>query len=194
MNRLPIINSGVYNVRDNTLALDTDTSIIWVRDSIITNNYKTPNMADVRYYNTSDGIILGSDTANFRYTYYKYDETSVPEPLAVQTSYFGFNLNEKSILSAWVATIMCETKEKITVTGTSYVMDEDKSREQKVIWNINPADYTAEGYARYRIQPENQRSLGTSLKLECDSKILLVSVIPEFIKAETAVVAAARSR
>jgi len=193
MNQMPFINSGLFSTVDNSLVLDTDTSFIWVRDGVVTETPKKASQTSLKYYDTVNGIIIGNDQKNWKYTYYKESNSTVV-PLSLQTPYFGFNLNEKSILANWVVTIYNENKDQVEITGTSYVIDSDVSRIQNVKWTINPKDYNDGGYARVRLQPQYQRSLGTSLKLDTNDKIIVVSVLPEFRRAETATVAAARSR
>jgi len=191
LNRKPDILSGTYSPRDNTLVLDTPTSIIWVRDNIVTENIKLPDQTDLKFYDTTSGIVISNNTSQWSYT---YDTGDAVVPLSLQTPYFGFNLNQKSILSNWVITIYSEAKQAVTVIGTSYVVDTDDTREQTRKWVINPGDWDEGGYTRVRIQPEYQRSLGTSLKIECQEKILIVSILPEFKEAEVSVISKARSR
>jgi hypothetical protein len=193
MNMMPKVNSGLFNVVDNTLLFDTDTSFIWVRDSVITENPKKATQTLLKYYSTKDGIVISNNTNNWKYTYSPLSGSTVV-PLSIQTPYYGFNLNDKSILSAWVVTIYNENKDVMAVNGTSYTIDEDSSHVQTVNWNVNPVDYNDGGYVRLRMQPQFQRTLGTSLKLDTNSKVVLISVLPEFKKGEAAVVAKARSR
>jgi hypothetical protein len=193
MTQLSPINSGIFNTRDNTLVLDTDGTFIWIRDSIITQNDKLPTQTALKYYDTVNGIIIGNDVSNWRYT---YDEEIGSEPVAlsIQLPYFGFNTDEKSILSEYTITIYNEQKSKVDITGVVSSITENESREQVVNWVINPKDYNNGGYARIRIQPQIQRSLGTSLKLFTNNKIILVSVIANFKKGENAPVTNTRSR
>lgn len=191
MNQLTSINSGVFNTRDNTLVLDTDDTFIWVRDNIITQNNKLSTQTNLKYYDTVNGIIIGNDVSSWRYT---YEQGTSVVPLSIQLPYYGFNTDEKSILSEWTITIYSESKEKIVLDGIIYSITENDAKEQLVSWTINPVDYYNGGYARIRVQPQVQRSLGTSLKLSTDSKIVLVSVIANFKKGENAPVAGSRSR
>jgi hypothetical protein len=80
------------------------------------------------------------------------------------------------------------------VRGTCYTIDEDVSLEQVVTWNINPADYIDGGYVRIRLQPQMQKTLGISLKIETTTKVLIVAIYPEFKEAEGSVTTTARSR
>jgi len=192
-NAMPVINSGIYSVVDNTVLLDTDTSFIWVRDSIISESPKSIDQTDLIYYNTTDGIIIGNNVSNWQYTY-EAKLTSTVVPLVLQTAYFGFNTNKKSILSKWCITIYNPNKNAMTVKGTCYTIDEDVSREQQVTWAINPIDYNDGGYVRVRLQPQFQKTLGISLKVECTDKILIVAIYPEFAEGESAVTTQARSR
>jgi len=193
MTQLSPINSGIFNTRDNTLILDTDTTFIWVRDNIITQNNKLPTQTSLKYYDTVDGIIIGNDTSSWRYTY-KQEIGSEVVPLSIQLPYFGFNTDEKSILSEYTITIYNELKNKVDIVGTVYGITENEFREQVVNWVINPKDYSNGGYARIRIQPQVQRSLGTSLKLFTNDKIILVSVVANLKRGENALVANTRSR
>lgn len=192
LNALSKIVNGVYSTVDNELLFETTDSFIWVRDGIITQNYKAADQVDLRLVDTKNGIVIGNDISSWRYSYFEESGSTVV-PLALQTSFYGFNTDEKSILSNWVITIYNERKDTVNITGYSYSIDEDVERTQVVNWTINPVDYNDGGYARIRLQPQTQRSLGTSLRLESAKKILVVSIIPEFSEGETAVVAASRS-
>ena len=193
MNSMETINSGIFSVTDNTLLLDTDNTFIWVRDEIISQNSKATDQTSLKYYNTDNGLVIGNNNSNWTYTYNNVSGASVV-PLKIKTGYYGFNLNVKSILSAWVITIYNEAKTAISVKGTSYVIDEDIAREQITNWNINPVDYNDGGYVRIRLQPQYQRSLGTSLQIETSSKVFIIAILPEFATGETALVPNARSR
>ena len=192
-NSMPKINMGIYSVVDNTVLFDTDTSFIWIRDSIISENLKVVDQTELKYYDTTEGLIIGNNVSNWQYTFeQKVGSTVVP--LAVQTAFYGFNTNMKSVLSNWCITLYNSNKNAMTVKGTCYTIDEDVSREQTVIWNINPIDYNNGGYVRVRMQPQYQRTLGTSLKIETTEKILISAIYPEFKESENAVTTAARSR
>ena len=192
-NAMPKINRGIYSVVDNTVLFDTDTSFIWIRDSIISENQKAVDQTSLKYYDTTEGLFIGNNVSNWQYTY-ETKLNSTVLPLTLRTPFYGFNTNMKSVLSKWCITLYNPLKPAMMVRGTCYTIDEDVSREQVVTWNINPADYNNGGYVRIRLQPQMQKTLGISLKIETDEKVLIVAIYPEFKESESAVTTAARSR
>jgi len=192
-NAMPKINKGIYSVVDNTVLFDTDTSFIWIRDSIISENQKGIDQTNLKYYDTTEGLCIGNNVSNWQYTYESKPGSTVV-PLTLRTPFYGFNTNMKSVLSKWCITLYNPAKPAMTVKGTCYTIDEDISKSQDVVWTINPKDYNDEGYVRIRLQPQIQKTLGISLKIEITTKILILAIYPEFKEAEGAVTTTARSR
>lgn len=191
MSQMPAVSNGVFSVYDNALLLNTATSFVWVRDGVATENLKAADQTGLVLYDTTSGVIISNNTKKWRYSYIA--GTTVV-PLAVQTPYFGLNLNDISILKNWIVTVYNSAKTAMVVTGKLYSIDEDTSREQAFSFTVNPNEYNDGGYVRLRIQPQYQRSLGTSLLVQISAKAVLLSVLPEFDKAETAVASATRTR
>ena len=126
MNQLQTITSGLYNVHDNALLLQTPSEFIWIRDNVLTVNDKKANQTNVRLYSTSKGVIIGNDQRNWQYTFFDQQGATVV-PLDWQSAYFGRTVNQKSILSEIVYTIYDRTKSRHAITGYVYTRDPDRS-------------------------------------------------------------------
>lgn len=195
LNQLDTILQGAYNTRDNEILLEGTGHFYRIRDGIVTANEKKSTQTRVALYSTADGLVIANSVGIWKYTY-KPQLTSTVVPLDLQTSYFAIDTVplDKSILSAWNVIIYNEAKTKVQLVGTNYTLDTETEKEQKVIWDINPSDYSDGGYVRLRLKPQYQKVLGSSIRLQTNEKILIVSIAPEFALADTAVVAKSKSR
>jgi len=190
-----IINQGTFSVKDNVLALDTNNTILFIRDSLISRIYKTDTqkIGALRYYDTTSGLILGNNTANWRYSYYPTSSSSVV-PLQLQTAYFGMNSNDRSILKSFVITIYNgeRIQQNIEVTHTSF--DQDAWYTQTETFVIKPTDYSATGYARIRLQPKYQRGLGNSIRLSATNSVVISDLVCIYDIEQNAVIASTKSK
>lgn len=187
------INFGVFDVVENTLVLDTANTFVFMRDSIITLNEKEALQTGLKYYSTTQGLIIANDLTKWRYTYNPVDLTSVVVPLSLQTGYYGFENVDKSILKAFYVTIYNEQRTVMNVGLSVFSVLPDKDETQTEQIQVKPGDYNEGGYVRLRIQPGQQRALATSLKIDIAEKCIVSTVIAEIAEAETATVAPSRS-
>jgi len=180
---LEAIKSGLFNEKENSLILDTANTIIFVRDSIASLNAKKVTQTDLRYFSTSDGVVMINNSKKWQYTYYP-TQTSTVVPLDLKTNYYGLENNNKSILKSFVITIYNEARSKATIDVTNYTITEDTDNSQLERWVVMPGDYNSGGYARLRLLPQYQRTLGSSLRLTTNDKIVLVSINAEVEEGE----------
>jgi hypothetical protein len=175
-----IIINGEWSTKDNALLLNTENTFMWVRDSIVSRNYKKPGqLGALKFFSTNDGLIIMNDSQtavnSWKYTYYPDGATSIV-PLLVQTAYFGQNGNQKSILQSFIVTIYSKAMEQQDVTLTVRSFSQVATDEQVEKIPVKQTDYTDQGYARLRIQPRMQTQLGTSLSIASDKKVQLVQI------------------
>jgi len=190
MNRMSKIKNGIFSVIENTLFLDTlGDEIIVVRDSIVSTISKDEDISKI--YNTTNGIIYKGQNNVYQYS---YEPTGTVSPLVFQTGYYGTNNNSKSILGEYVVTIFNERKDDVTIKLIVRSFDEINYGENEKTFRLKPKDYDDNGYARIRIKPKHSKSLGTSLMVESNSKIILSNILATFKVAEKAVIAPSRSR
>jgi len=186
------INSGVFDVRENTLVLDTDNTIIFIRDSLATLNNKKTNQTGVKYYPTSKGVIISNNINSWQYSYDALSGSTVV-PLDLKTGYYGFENTNNSILQSFIVTIYNENRTKVTIDAVNYTIQADYDEEQAVRWVVNPVDYNRGGFARLRIVPKDAKSLGSGMRIMTNDKIMLVSIQAEIEAGEKAAVAKNRT-
>lgn len=68
LNRRSEIRGGVYNTRENTLALFGDDFILWLRDGVLSESF-LPFVWPYRAFSTSDGIWITRDDYAIKYVY-----------------------------------------------------------------------------------------------------------------------------
>jgi hypothetical protein len=190
---LNAIASGTYSTLDGSLLFDSTGHLIWVRDGLASQNAKKPTQTDLRLFTTSDGIILANDYGAWQYTYYPQAGSTVV-PLSFQTAYFGMTANQKSILKSWVVTIYNDRRDVVRILTTERAIDQDDQYEHSATFTLTAKDFDSRGYAIIRVQPKYQRSLGSSLQIDCAEKIVVLEISSEFEDSNTAVMAANKSR
>jgi hypothetical protein len=178
--RFPGITNGAWSTKENSLLLQNSTDFIWIRDGIITSNTKAVDQTNLRLYETTDGIVIGNNTSNWRYTFLDQGSSTVV-PFDFRTGFFGLQANEKSIFTELTVTIYSPTKESLDATITLYSFDDsDKSFVQERNFSVVPSNYNTEGYARLRVIPKYDKSLGTSIRFYTTAKVYLVSMAVKF--------------
>jgi hypothetical protein len=169
------IRQGVWSVRDNTLVLETQDSFVWIRDNLVTQNTKKASQATVRMYETTNGAYIMTDAAQWRYTYLPLSGSTVVA-LRLRTAFFGLNANYVSILRSFVIVIYNADRHAVTVDLLIDSYDQDQSYHQTAHQVITPADYNDFGYARIRIQPQYQNSLGIAIQYDSDEFALIQEI------------------
>jgi hypothetical protein len=169
------IRQGVWSVRDNTLCLETEDSFVWIRDNLVTQNTKKASQSTVRMYETVEGVYIMTDEAQWRYTYLPLVDSTVV-PLRLRTAFFGLNANYVSILRSFVIVIYNADRHSVTVDLLIDSYDQDQAYHQPVHQIINPSDYNDFGYARIRVQPKYQNSLGIAIQYDSDEFALIQEI------------------
>jgi hypothetical protein len=195
MSQMLAIIKGIYSTRDNALLLETATTFIWVRDDVVTQNLKSAAQAGtLRLYDTTGGIVIGNDASTWRYGYAVINSSSVVVPLIWQTSYFGAAGNQKSNLTAFNVRLVSPGKAAQVITGRVDMFDEETHYDQTVQWDVKPSDYSSGGYYQIRVQPNVQKTLGSSLTLTIPAKSILVDVVAEYSDDANAITAGKATR
>ena len=197
------ITSGIWSTRDSSYLFDTNSSLIWMRDNIVSRNYKLQEqIGELQLYNTSTGIFMQGDYLNellvsesysWNYSYLNLPGSTIV-PLKLQTAYFGQGINQKSMLQSFIVTIYNREREKQIIKLTIDTFDEDEQYTQSENITVNHNDYTNKGYAIVRIQPKHQTQLATSLTIESDEKILIKQIDVTFVNSVNAVINKKQSR
>ncbi len=193
----PTILTASFNVRDNTLLLDTATELLWIRDSITTSNLKKINqLGALKLASTEDGLKLYNNLNTWQYSYIPTG-TSTIIPLVWKSAYFGQDRNEKSILSNITLTIYNSDRLPFTANVSAYTFDQEQYHKQTQKFEVKYADYNEVGYVRIRLQPKFQRSLGTAIEFEQLTSVetlLLYDVVAEFQDDTKAILANKRTK
>lgn len=187
------IQQGVWSVRDDTLLLETVDSLIWIRDGVITQNTKKSNQTDLQLFETTDGIVISNNATKWRYTYSALAGSTVV-PLSLKTAYFGINSNMRAIAKSLIVTVYSPTRAALTITLTHDGYDQDRQYVQSEVFTIKPTDYTQNGYCRLRLQPKDQRTIGSSLQYDCDGYALIQEMVMIFEPEQSAIIAGNRSK
>lgn len=203
MNDVPVISQGVFNVRDNTLLLETTTSLIWVRDGVITENAKKATQTGLNLYDTQLGIVIANNTVSWQYSFSVTGSTSIVG-LTWQSAYHGLLNNILSLATTWVITLYSATRQTAAVVLTCYSFDQGKTYTNTAPITIKPADWDSQGFYRCRIQPKNQLALASSVKISTPpvienqcityAKVVITDVSVEYSGDAFAVTAASRSK
>jgi hypothetical protein len=180
LTQMPAILKGMYSTRDNTLLLETETSFIWVRDDIVTTNLKSAAQTSLVLYDTTQGLRIGNNVSNWRYTYLPYSGASTIVPLVWQSSYFGAENLNKANVKQIMATIYSPLRETQTIGVEVSGFDERQRYSQKKTWPITVADYSTSGYVRVKIAPVTQKTLGQSVTLTIPKKSVITDVMFEY--------------
>jgi hypothetical protein len=166
--------------------------MIPVRDSLVSLNIKKANQTGLKYWSTSSGIIINNSTTKWKYSF-NNEAGSTIVPLDYKTGYYGFGTEDKSIVKSFYVTIFSTTKTQTTLDLINYSILPDQDYEQTEHIVINPGDFNAGGFARVRIIPKYARSLGTSLRIKSNEKILIYKITAEVETGETANITAQRT-
>jgi hypothetical protein len=170
----PPILSGLYSELENTLALFTANTILWIRDGVVTEN-DNPD-TNVAAYNTAQGIRFYAGAHGGYQVLYEPSLTSTVIPLTLKTGYYGAERNTRTIIREFVATIYSSTSENLTVTIELDSFDQDKWYIQSEVVNVVGTDYSSAGYTRVRIVPKYPRALGFSYSIYIPKHMVLVEV------------------
>lgn len=193
LNNLEAMTDGVFNVRDNTLVLQTANTIIWVRDDIVTLNSKLATQTATRLFDTTAGAVVLNDSYKWIYSYEALSGSTVA-PLTWQSPYLGRKRGMVSVVPEWhVALYNPAPTAAVTVTLTCESFDEDEYASNAKSWTIQPKDWTSRGFVRLRIQPKTQRALASSLKIETSSRLVITGVAVEWEEETPARPRASRS-
>jgi len=193
MNDVDTILQGVFNIRDNTLLLETTTTLLWVRDGVITENTKKVAQTGLGLYDTRGGIYLANNTVSWQYNFSSTGMTSIVS-LTWQSAYHGILNNILSLATTWVITLYSATRQTAAVTLTCYSFDQGQTYTNTEPLTVRPADWDAQGFYRCRIQPRNQLALASSVKVSCAQKVVISDVSVEYTGDAFAVTAASRSK
>jgi hypothetical protein len=174
------LNYGVWSEVENTLAMDQDSAIIYVRDSIITRVNKPANIGiGARYYNTANGLVMVDGTTFAQYSLEpKIGSTVVP--LNVRTANYGVDNNTRSIIRDYVITLYAFTPQAMSVTLTVSCFDQDNWYEQVEQITLATNDFNGDKVAMIRIQPENQRVIASSLRIEVNKRVVVLNACVNF--------------
>ena len=95
-------------------------------------------------------------------------------PLAWQSAYYGRTEMEKHTdLKFWFM-LYDPTKSQQTITLTISWYNESTAGSQTATLTVLPVDWDVNGFARVRIQPKEQKALGTSIGFACATKITII--------------------
>jgi hypothetical protein len=176
MNAMATITDGVYSTLDNTLLLQTASTLIWIRDDVVTLNAKLGTQTGTALYVTTGGIVIANNTMKWRYTYAALSGSTVVS-LTWQSPYLGLRNSTRSIATDWTLTLYNPAPTTaITATLTCDSFDETgySSNSKAVI--LHPNDWSTLGFSRVRIQPKIQRALASSVKIVSASRVVLTDV------------------
>jgi len=196
MSQLANIVDGVFNVRDNTLLMETAAEFVWIRDGVVTINTKNTDQADVGLFSTNQGLYIMSDATRnvYRYTYKPLSGSTII-PLNYQTAYFGPGGNKEKYAQEYIFTLYSASKGTVEYMCECSGYDANGFySDNQVFGVVHPVDWTPAGYARIRIQPKNLRLLASSVRFYSASKVLIVDLITRYEVGADAGVSASRSK
>jgi hypothetical protein len=195
-NGIETITDGIYNVRDNTLLLQTASTFVWIRDGIVTLNNKKANQTSITLYDTANGIQIANNTLKWRYSYsILTGPTSTVVPLTWQSAFHSLKGNELSVTLAWIITIFSpEGPITMPITLRCHSFDQDGYNLQRDDMTVNPADWDALGFVRLRTQPKSPKALASSVQVDTTVHIVITDISVEYGDAAHAPIATLRSR
>jgi hypothetical protein len=203
-NGVETIINGVYNVRDDTLLMQTASTLVWVRDGVVSQtNKKTNQTASTVYlYDTQTGIVIANNTLSWAYSFVIKGTTTTTGgtavssvvPLTWQSAYHSLKGNELSVAMAWIITVYSpEGPITMPYTLRCHAFDQDKYTLQRADNVIRPSDWDALGFARMRIQPQNEKALASSIQFDTTKHIVITDVTVLYGDEAQGVIAGARS-
>jgi hypothetical protein len=204
-NGVETIINGVYNVRDNTLLMQTASTFVWVRDGVVSQTNKKATQAGTMFlYDTQAGIAITNGTTKaWSYSFATQGTTTTTGgtalssvvPLTWQSAYHSLKGNELSVAMAWIITVFSpEGPITMPYTLRCHAFDQDKYTLQRADGTIRPADWDALGFARMRIQPKNEKALASSIQFDTLQHIVITDITVLYGDEAQGVIAGARSR
>jgi hypothetical protein len=193
-NQLETIINGVYNVRDNTLLLQTATTFVWVRDGVVTQNFKkaAQSASLVNLFDTVNGIQISNNTTKWVYSFTALVNSTVV-PFTWQSAYHSLKANELSVTTNWIITFYCPEKITAPVTLTCYAFDQENYTVQKGSKTILPSWWDGLGFCRLRIQPKNEKALASSVQIDYSVHMTVTDVTAIYGDEAQAPIASIRS-
>jgi hypothetical protein len=206
LNRLGTILDGTYNIFENTLALILSDRLLFQRDEIISEVPITavPSIPTA-LYSTTEGIwFVGTEKDGvlplFKYSYLPETHShanSTVQPLVWQSAHYGFDKNTRAVVQNAVITLKTDTvyTANVGVAGLVDCFDQDNHYADTYNWTIIPYSankaqqalvggnvtmWSNSGQARIRIQPTIQRSLGTSIGVTVNDKVIMLDATFNF--------------
>jgi hypothetical protein len=186
-NGVETIINGVYNVRDDTLLMQTASTFVWVRDGVVSQTNKKATQAGTMFlYDTQSGIAITNGTTKaWSYSFATQGTTTTTGgtalssvvPLTWQSAYHSLKGNELSVAMAWIITVFSpEGPITMPYTLRCHAFDQDVYTLQRADGTIRPADWDALGFARMRVQPKNEKALASSIQFDTLQHIVITDV------------------
>jgi len=164
MNQKPAITSGVFCEAENTLLLNTATSVIYIRDGTHVTENLRPWGANVdTVYSTSLGIYHVYGNAYKRRTYKNTGGTLIP--LVWQSGYMGLGNMAVMVVNRIKGRLYCPTSTSQVLTVKYNWITEDANGQDVATVNTTPC--STGHYFTFNYTPTNghQRVLGFSIEL-----------------------------
>jgi hypothetical protein len=190
---LETIINGVYSVIDNTLLLQTASTFVWVRDSIVTQNAKKAGQTSITLYDTTAGIQIANTTQKWRYSYTDIGGTTVV-PLTFQSAYFGALQEMATKQTAFDVTLWSPTKAQVDIILSCFSFDADGYSTQTEPIRIAPGDWNGLNLYRCRIQPKTETAVGASVGVYCAQKIVISGITMEYGESVPSIPRSSRSK
>jgi len=189
-----ITGTGIFNVRDNALLMQTASTFVWIRDGVVTQNNKKANQTSVAIYDTQQGITIANNTTKWIYSYTALANSTVV-PFTWQSAYHSLKGNELSMSMVWVVTVFSpDGAISLPVTLRCHAFDQDRYTLQREDVTINPADWDTLGFVRLRIQPKTEKALASSLQIDYTKHAVVTDITVLYGDEAQAPTAGARSR
>jgi hypothetical protein len=186
------ITDGVFNVRDNTLLLQTASTFVWVRDGVVTQNSKNAGQTGISLYDTTDGIAIASNTKKWVYPYLDPGSSSIV-PFSFKSAFFGPGADIMMVNTAFDVTIYSPTRETTSITITCDSLDADGASTQTEHLLVRAGDWSSLGLFRCRVRPAKEKVIAASIGVQCATKIVLTEISMEWTEDVPAVPANSRS-
>jgi hypothetical protein len=187
-----VIN-GVFSVRDNSLLLQTASTFVWIRDSIVTQNNKKANQTTIALYDTVNGATIANNTLKWIYSFLSLSASTVV-PLTWQSPYLGVTTNRLGVITAFFVTLFSLVKAGITVNIIVDGFDQESAWHEDHPFTIQPGDYDSLGFWRSaRVVPDHTLTLGVSVGTKITGYATINRVEVELTPDMTATPSAARS-
>jgi hypothetical protein len=182
-NKEATIIAGAYNVRDNALYLLTASSVITVRDTMITSNSLPAGItaSSTTLNSTDQGIYFTTNNVYVTRTYY-FTTTSAQPPIALdwQSAYYGPGNGEAMLLQRVVAHVQTSRGLRADLSFTWYYKTQDAAGNATAgtvtAWPAGTAQtgqlciqYAGEsgsGYGYVDWVPTNKYVVGGSLRIQ----------------------------